>query len=210
MASTLWCIAWATRNYRSKDGFLFGGHGKDGTLFKFYNAFLSELKSHLAIARQLMVAHLTFMRGGAPAIAPGTVSEKEHNIVIGNAAAAPYRLLEYNKNVRAKDYTKIPIKTKPKPKSAAPAFVIAQSKTEHVFYLDQVAKPDDDGRSTRISRRRLQRSWRWESCHILLSSNGSPRRYRAHPSRLFTLSMPGWWSILIARRGRTRRGLSTR
>ncbi len=132
------------RNYRSKDGFLFGGHGKDGTLFQFYNAFLSELKSHLAIARQLMVAHLTFMRGGAPAIAPGTVSEEEHTIIIGNAAAAPYRLLEYDKNVRAKDYTKIPIKTKPKPKSAAPAFVIAQSKTEHVFYLDQVAKPDED------------------------------------------------------------------
>jgi hypothetical protein len=64
------------RNYRSKDGFVFGGHGKDGTLFQFYDAFLSELKSHLAIARQLMVAHLTFMRGGASSIAPGTVRKR--------------------------------------------------------------------------------------------------------------------------------------
>ena len=83
------------RNYRSKNGYFFGGHGMEGTLFKFYDAFLSELKSHLAVARQVMAAHLAFMRGGAPAIAPGTVREEEHAISIASAPAVPYRLLQY-------------------------------------------------------------------------------------------------------------------
>jgi len=132
------------RDYKSKDGFVFGGHGKEGTLYQFYDAFLSELKTHLAIARQLMVAHLAFMAGGASAILPGTVTEEEHNIVINNAAATSYRLLQYDKNVEAKDYTKVPTRSKRKPKSAAPAFVVTQSKTENVFYLDQVSKPNED------------------------------------------------------------------
>jgi hypothetical protein len=131
------------RNYKSQDGFVFGGHGKNGTLYQFYDAFLTELKSHLAIARQLMVVHLAFLRGGAAAIAPGTVKEEEHDISVGGKPATAYRLLEYDANVQAKDYTKIPTKKK-KPKQAAPAFVITQSKTEHVFYLDQVEKPDED------------------------------------------------------------------
>lgn len=129
------------RNYRSERGFVFGGHGKEGTLYQFYDAFISELQSHLAIARQLMVAHLTFMRGGAAAIVPGTVLEEEHSISVGGAPAVAYRLMQYDKNVVAKDFTKVPTKTKTKPKTGAAAFVIVQSKTEHIFYLEQIDRP---------------------------------------------------------------------
>jgi hypothetical protein len=132
------------RNHKSRKGYVFGGHGKDGTLFEFYDEFLSKLKSHLNIARQLMAGHLAFMRGGAPAIVPGTVVEAEHDVVIGGDPAARYRLLEYDKNVEAKDYTRIPTKTTKKPKRGTPAFVVVQSKTEHVFYLDQAGEPDED------------------------------------------------------------------
>ena len=132
------------RDYKSKDGFVFGGHGKNGTLYQFYDAFLSELKSHLGIARHLMVAHLAYLRGGAAAILPGTVVEEEHDVVIADAVATAYRLLEYDKKVEAKDFSKVPTKTKRKPRRSAPAFVIVQSKTEDVFYLDQIAKPDED------------------------------------------------------------------
>jgi hypothetical protein len=113
-------------------------------LYQFYDAFISELQSHLAIARQLMVAHLAFMRGGAAAIVPGTVLEEEHSISVNGAPAVAYRLMQYDKNVVAKDFTKVPTKTKKKPKVGAPAFVIVQSKTEHVFYLEQVANPDEE------------------------------------------------------------------
>ena len=48
-----------------------------------------------------------------------------------------------DKNVRAKDFTKIPTKTKRTPKRVAAAFSIVQSKSENVFYLDQIEKPDE-------------------------------------------------------------------
>jgi hypothetical protein len=131
------------RDYRSKKGFTFGGHGKEGTLYKFYDDFLTTLQSELAAACQLMMAHLAFMRGGAAAIVPGTVSEEEHDISIGGAAAVPYRLLEYDKDVAAKDFTKIPTKTKKKPKKGTSAFVVVQSKTEHVFFLEQIDRQDE-------------------------------------------------------------------
>ncbi len=31
------------RNHRSQKGFVFGGHGKNGTLYQFYNDFVKEL-----------------------------------------------------------------------------------------------------------------------------------------------------------------------
>jgi hypothetical protein len=135
--------ALGNRNYRSKSGFTFGGHGKEGTLYKFYDDFLAELKNHLAAARQFMRAHLAFMRGGAPAIVPGTVKEEEHDIEVEGNPATAYRLLEYDKNVAAKDYSKIPPKTSKKPRRTAPAFVVVQSKTEHLFYLEHIDTPDE-------------------------------------------------------------------
>jgi hypothetical protein len=130
------------RNHRSREGFVFGGHGKEGTLFQFYDAFLSELKSHLSMARQLMLAHLAFMGGRAGATAP--VKDQVRNIGILNAPAVPYRLLEYERNVAARDFTKVPTRTNKKPKISLPAFVVVQSRTENVFYLEQVADPDED------------------------------------------------------------------
>jgi hypothetical protein len=135
-------LAAGNRNFRSEEGFLFGGHGKEGTLYKFYDDFLSELKSHLEAARQLMRVHLAFMRGGAPAILPGTVVEEEHDISVSGAAAAAHQLMEYDKNVQAKDFTQVPPKSKKKPRRSTPAFVFIQSKTEHVFYLEHIDTPD--------------------------------------------------------------------
>jgi hypothetical protein len=132
------------RNHKSRKGYVFGGHGKTGTLYQFYDAFLTELISHLAIARQLMVAHLAFMRGGAAAIAPGTVVEEEHAVKVGGNPPIAFRLLQYDKNVQAKDYTKVPSKKSKKPKRGTPAFVVIQSKTENEFYLDQIDDPDED------------------------------------------------------------------
>jgi hypothetical protein len=142
------------RNYRSKFGFVFGGHGMNGTLYQFYDKFLNDLKAHLALARRLLLAHLAFMRGGAPAIAPGTVIEETHPISIDAlnpatggydyAAAAPYRMLQYDMTVRARDFSVPPTKTKRKPKAAQPGFLILQSTTDDVFYLDEIQAQDED------------------------------------------------------------------
>jgi hypothetical protein len=142
------------RNYKSQSGFVFGGHGKNGTLYQFYDAFVSELKTHLAFARQLMTAHLAFMRGGAAAILPGTVLEEEHPVSVdrvdpatGNrvwAPAVPFRMLSYDAAVKARDFTKVPTRTNRKPKAGPAGFLVLQSKTEDVFYLDGVEKHNED------------------------------------------------------------------
>jgi hypothetical protein len=133
------------RDHRSKKGFEFVGHGKPAkTLYGFYSDFLDTLTSDMKAARQLMRAHLAFMRGGAPAIVPGTVKEEEHAVSVGEGTPAEiFRLLEYDKNVAAKDFTRAVAKKTKRPKRTASAFVIVQSKTEHVFFLGHRGRPSE-------------------------------------------------------------------
>jgi hypothetical protein len=52
------------RNYRSQSGFKFGGHGKEGTLYQFYSAFMQELKTHLERVYKIAKIHLQFRQTG--------------------------------------------------------------------------------------------------------------------------------------------------
>jgi len=54
------------RDYKSKGGYLFGGHGKEGTLFEFYSAFMKELQTYIARTYHIAKIHLEFMQAGVP------------------------------------------------------------------------------------------------------------------------------------------------
>ncbi len=138
------------RDHRSQKGFVFGGHGMNGTLFQFYNAFVKELSTYLTLARRLAQVHLVFMAGGAAAIAPSTATEVEDDVQIYDPiadsfkAAARHRLIAYDATVLARDFSKVPSKVKPKPKSVQPGFLIVQAKAANTFYLVKVDNPDED------------------------------------------------------------------
>ncbi len=145
-----WAFVYAAgdRNYKSEKGFVFGGHGMEGTLFKFYKNFVNELGSHLSLARQLATVHLALMAGGAAAIAPGTViSDSEDDVKIYDPVARSYkaavrhRLLAYDSIAKARDFTKIPTKLKKKPKAVMAGFLILHSKVEDAFYLAKIDTP---------------------------------------------------------------------
>jgi hypothetical protein len=52
------------RNYTTSSGFFFGGHGKEGTLYQFYSAFLQKLKTNLERVYKIAKIHLEFRQTG--------------------------------------------------------------------------------------------------------------------------------------------------
>jgi hypothetical protein len=138
--------ACGNRDYRSAKGFVFGGHGKEGTLYQFYYDFVTELTSYLALARSIAMGHLTYMIGGAAAILPGTANEVEDAVTI-NGSTSIYRIIEYDQMaISGRDFTKIPSKAKRKPKTFQPGFLVLQSKTANEFYLVFKDKLSEDKR----------------------------------------------------------------
>jgi hypothetical protein len=138
------------RDHRSQKGFVFGGHGMNGTLYQFYNAFVKELATYLTLARNLARAHLTYMAGGAAAIAPSTAVELEDDVIVVNHVtgsplpAARHRLIEYDASILARDFTKVPTRSTPKPRTRSPGFLAVHSKSKHTFYFVKIDSPDED------------------------------------------------------------------
>ncbi len=89
------------RNYRSRNGFLFGGHGKEGTLYQFYSAFMQELKTHIERTYAISKVHLEFRQAG-------NVSDGTHTItggtVIINTTTTGVKIFEYHKTISYTDY----------------------------------------------------------------------------------------------------------
>lgn len=89
------------RNYRSRNGFLFGGHGKEGTLYQFYSAFMQELKTHIERTYAISKVHLEFRQ-------TGTLSDGTHTIpggsVIVSTTSTGTQIFEYHKTITYIDY----------------------------------------------------------------------------------------------------------
>ncbi len=138
------------RDYRSHNGFLFGGHDLIGTLYQLYDKWVKELATKLAIARQLAKVHLAYMASGQAAIAPSTANEIEDDVEIYDPIVKDfflperYRLIEYPVTVLSRDFTKVPTRAKRKRKSEQPGFLVLQSKAEHTFYFVKADDSDED------------------------------------------------------------------
>jgi hypothetical protein len=89
------------RDYKTASGFLFGGHGKEGTLYQFYSAFLQKLKTYLERAYKIARVHLEFMQKGIQA--DGIHSFSGGSVKIFTTANG-VKLFEYTKRIYYTDY----------------------------------------------------------------------------------------------------------
>ena len=121
------------RNYKSKRGYFFGGHGKEGTIYKLYKSFLKELKTYLHRSYRIGGIHLKYMESGSTSIESG-VTHSSHTINVGGVSDT-YTLHEYNVWFRYRDYTKPPSSSEPKPELREKGFVIAQLAGSPVFHI---------------------------------------------------------------------------
>lgn len=97
------------RNYRSRNGFMFGGHGKEGTLYGFYSAFMQELKTHIERTYEIARVHLTFLQEGNYAdgihsLGGGGDVTVLTTTLTGGTTAGQVTLLEYHKSISYVDY----------------------------------------------------------------------------------------------------------
>jgi hypothetical protein len=134
------------RDHRSQSGFVFGGHGKRGTLYKFYKDFVDELGTYLALVRQLARVHLAYMAAGQPDNA-GVAKVEDQDVKIYDPIANDYKpaarhdLIAYNATVSVHDFRKVPTSAKPKRKSVQRGFLVVQSKDGNTFYFALVDNP---------------------------------------------------------------------
>jgi hypothetical protein len=89
------------RNYRSRNGFLFGGHGKEGTLYQFYSAFMQELKTHIERTYAIAKVHLEFRQTGV--ISDGTHTIPGGTVIISTTITGT-KIFEYHKTISYTDY----------------------------------------------------------------------------------------------------------
>jgi len=122
------------RNYRSSSGFMFGGHGKEGTLYQFYSAFMQELKTHLERAYKIGKVHLEFLQSVSPVLGSnalsggGTVTVANASLNIAGTIEAVI-LFEYQKTIRYSDYERNGAR------QTVNRFVIVQPK-QFAFWID--------------------------------------------------------------------------
>lgn len=88
------------RDFKSKKGFLFGGHGKEGTLYAFYSAFLQELKTHIERTYAIAKIYLTLRQTGA--LSNGTHAVPGGNVKI--SADSKFKYFEFNASISYLDY----------------------------------------------------------------------------------------------------------
>ncbi len=122
------------RGIRSRKGIYFGGHGKEGTVYDFYDAFLAELQTQLHRAYRVGATFLNFKLHGSPApsISDTTTWTKP------NGATVPLELHQFDVGFSYRDFEKAPTKAKPQPKISETGFAIGYFPTDNLFVI---AKP---------------------------------------------------------------------
>jgi len=112
------------RNYRSKNGFHFGGHGKEGTVFAFYDDFLAELQTYLHRAFRIGAIFLAWKNSGGTTV-PAAQVQTVHESVPWKGNQIAIDLHEFKVGYSYPDYQKAPKKGEGKPKIRETGFVVA-------------------------------------------------------------------------------------
>jgi hypothetical protein len=122
------------RGIRSRKGIFFGGHGKEGTVYDFYDDFLAELQTHLHRSFRVAAVFLNFKQGGSPA---PSISDTR-TWTKPNGTTVPLELHQFDVGFSYRDFQKAPTKAKPQPKISETGFAIGYFPTDNVFVI---AKP---------------------------------------------------------------------
>jgi hypothetical protein len=92
------------RDYKSKKGFIFGGHGKEGTLYQFYTAFLQELKTYIDRTYQIAKIHLKFRQSGTILDGLNSIPNITNGTVTVNTSTRGVHMFEYDVPFTYTDY----------------------------------------------------------------------------------------------------------
>ena len=122
------------RSIKSRKGILFGGHGKEGTVFDFYDAFLAELQTYLHRAFRIAAIFLNFKQNGTPA--PSISDTTPWTLPDGSATTL--ELHQFDVSFRYRNFQKTPTKAKPQPENSETGFVIGHLPSVNKFVI---AKP---------------------------------------------------------------------
>lgn len=90
------------RDFTSRRGFTFGGHGKEGTVYQFYNDFLLELKTHLSRVYRMAKIHIDNVKNGT--LPSGSVSTTDHTFTSSDGSTLDARIFEYDLQFSYTDY----------------------------------------------------------------------------------------------------------
>lgn len=125
------------RQARSRKGIFFGGHGKEGTVYKFYDDFLTEVQTHLHRAFRISAIFLAWMQTGGASLPANRVSETSGTWAEGGVTD-PVTFYEFDVTFKYNDYTKAPTKGRPRPTKTEQKFVIWHFYTRDFFLIDKL------------------------------------------------------------------------
>jgi hypothetical protein len=116
-------------------GILFGGHGKIGTVYDFYDAFLRELQTDLHRAYRIGAIFLAWMDSGKT-LFPGKVTTTSETVEVDGTPNVPYELSVFTVSYAYNNYMK-PATKKGLAKNSETGFVIAYFSSLHRFYISR-------------------------------------------------------------------------
>ncbi|MBW2490565.1 MAG: hypothetical protein JRE65_05400, partial [Deltaproteobacteria bacterium] len=120
------------RNIKSPKGYRFGGHGMEGTLYQFYNAFLKNLKTYFTRAFVMARIHLNHMKFGASGLPAGCTFQKQAHTLQLDGQSLPSDIYKYNYEFSYKNFKKNRKRKYLKEKD----FLIIQMTAENAFLIN--------------------------------------------------------------------------
>jgi len=123
------------RTIKSKNGILFGGHGKIGTVFDFYDAFLRELQTDLHRAYRIGAIFLAWLDSGKT-LFPGQVTSTNDTVQVDGTPNVPYELSVFTVSFKFNNFQK-PATKKGLAQTSETGFAVAYFQSLHRFYISR-------------------------------------------------------------------------
>jgi hypothetical protein len=123
------------RGVKSRTGYSFGGHGKEGTVYAFYDDFLVDLLTDLHRAFRIGAIFLVWKGSGGTTIPSADVISDTQDFTGADGTTFPVDLHQFNVSFRYRDYKKASAKSSTKPTRGETGFVIGHFTTKNVFVI---------------------------------------------------------------------------
>jgi hypothetical protein len=123
------------RGVKSRSGYSFGGHGKEGTVYAFYDDFLVDLLTDLHRAFRIGAIFLVWMSSGMTTIPSSQIINDTLPFTDANGNVIPVDLYQFDVSFKFNDYTKTPTSSRKKPQKSETGFVIGHFAAQNVFVI---------------------------------------------------------------------------
>jgi hypothetical protein len=123
------------REVRSRKGYTFGGHGKEGTVYAFYDDFLAELQTYLHRAFRIAAIFLVWEKSGRTSIPSSQIISDTDVFDAGGGITFPVNLHQFNVTFKYRDFQKAPTPSKKRPTKTETGFVIVHFTTTNQFVI---------------------------------------------------------------------------